>query len=328
MWPATTGRDGIVLVRGNNGYLLFDGSKLVASGKLKTILAQQRRLVARAFGPRRCPGRSEVTGTWVTADAKGNIWLVEGENMSVLIGKRWVDAAKPLVAAGSRLGRARFVAAVGDGSKVYLSDLLLLHDKGRSFVGEIKNGELLFTDAPHAAHGNDFLTGLRDDDGGLWVAGTICKGMQTCDAIFGQISVRFGRKDAAEKYTNAGWPLLIDQAGNVWLGRIRGQPENKLNVWRGGRIVQTLELPNTDKVWALHSDKPGSVYAWTTLGITWLKADGPDFAHFRPGKTYAVPVVPGRPTLIAYSEFGYLVATSYTDYPRKHYLHLIRIPEL
>ena len=66
---------------------------------------------------------------------------------------------------------------------------------------------------------------------------------------------------------NIGYPVLLDEAGNLWAVELRGITRDHVNVCRNGKVVQHLQVPQLTDAGFLISDRPGSVYARTTLAI-------------------------------------------------------------
>ncbi len=69
----------------------------------------------------------------IVSDKAGNIWYLENHRVLVYVRDHWVLASEPLTAAGSRRGNVGYLSAVGDGSKVYVSDRGMLYEGGCCF---------------------------------------------------------------------------------------------------------------------------------------------------------------------------------------------------
>ena len=80
------------------------------------------------------------------------------------------------------------------------------------------------------------------------------------------------------------------------------------------------------------SDRPGSVYAWTILGLQHLVADGPDFDQYRLGKLFPVEGVAGPVEGAAGQNPGGAIATTVIWSSENHRdggnacLYLIKLP--
>ena len=314
------GRNGVVLAQLNQLNLLFQGSRAVDHGSLQELIERQKPLIADAFSPRGAPPGGRNVNMSVTADSKGNIWLRQSNQLSVLSGDKWIEHS----------GIASFLSAVGDGSKVYFSALSL--DRGNSFFAEIRDGKLQVARAPQAAHQHEAPTGLRDGEGALWIPRYI----GSSHRITGQVATRLGPQGTLQEVENY-WPLLLDRSGNVWLTKVRPPQSNRLRVWRAGKVVQELEVPGANSVYFLFSDKPGSVYAWTPLGLQHFAADDtPEGYRYRFDTTYATPRIPGTDgqghwgSTSAHSDLGYFVVGVTMQYPGRlpqQQLRLIRLPK-
>lgn len=333
--PVTSAEEGVVLYEGQRklyggqgNHYLFQRGKLLGKGNIRDLVKEHRAILAKAFTSPRSSQYSQQQAAWfpsprcvvVAADKEGNIWLLEENKVVVLVGDVWLDAAEPLKAAGSPPGGASFMSAFGDRSRIYFS--ILGSTPGKSRIGEVREGKLLFEDAPDMTHDDSLPCGLREPGGELWLAAnTPTSGRKS--GIIDQMSLRLGQNGQAQEIQNSGLPMLVDESGKVWLGRISQQPHNKFVLWHGGKIVQRLEIPGTDGVRSLFSDKPGSVYAFSTIGLIHLIADGE--GQYRADKTYVLPPFSHSPKPM-YSPLGYIVAKTFTDSPPEVKLLLLRLP--
>jgi hypothetical protein len=333
--PVTSGEDGVVLYEGERkifggkgNHYLFQRDKLLGKGELRSLIQKHHALLAKAFSTPRSsryaahqvadfqPQRSVV----VAADKGGNIWLLE-ENykVAILAGDAWLDAADSLKASGSPSGGAGYMAPFGDNSRIYLSIL----GGSKALLGEVREGKLLFADGPNMTPSDGLPYSLRELTGELWLPAN--KLMRVSNVGFpGQVSLRLGQNGQAQEVQDSGWPMLVDESAFVWLGRIANQPQNKFALWRGGKIVQRLEITDTDGVRSLFSDKPGSVYAFATSGLIHLIADGE--GPYRVDKTYVLPPLPSSQRL-QHSRLGYLVAKTFTESPREVLVVLLSLPK-
>lgn len=325
--PVTSGEEGVVLYEGQRKlyggkgkYYLFQGGKLLGKGNIRDLAKEHRTLLVKAFATPRSSRyspqqaaeyRPEQCAAFA-ADKAGNLWLLEENGKAaVLAGDVWLNATEPLQAAGASQGGARFMAPFGDNSRIYFSNMA-----GKSQIGEVRDGKLVCLDAPNMIKVDGLPCGLREPGGPLWVAGM---GPNS----FGQLTHRIGQNGQAQEMQESGWPMLVDESGNAWLGKLLNQPQNKLKVWRGGKIVQHLEIPGTDRVMSLFSDKPGSVYAVTSMGLTHLIAEGE--GPYRADKTYVLPSAPNfrQPS---FSRLGYVVDNTYMGLPPEPQVTLYRLP--
>src|SRR5262249_2213517 len=122
---------------------------------------------------------------------------------------------------------------------------------------------------------------------------------------------RLGEQGPLEEIVDQGLPILLDAAGNVWLVEMRGLTVgSRFSVWSNGRIVKQIEIPCADTIYSVVSDRPGSVYAWTTFGLHHLVATKPeDAGSFELRETFALPGLVAWGNHCAYSEKLGLVFT-------------------
>ena len=197
----------------------------------------------------------------------------------------------------------------------------------KSHIGQVNDGKLTFIEAPSATHRNGLPLGTRESDGSLWMAASVYSSSSTSVRLMDQLALRLGQNGQAQEIQGCGWPMLVDESGKVWLGRTLQSPQNKLVLWRGGKIVQRLEVPGTSCVHSLFSDKPGSVFAWSTMGLIHLKSEGD--SGYRVAKTYILPEAVGLSGFHypIYSKLGYVVANTSGGTPSDPRITLFRIPK-
>ena len=168
---------------------------------------------------------------------------------------------------------------------------------------------------------------VRDREGALWISADQPMPPQRWRRTS---AVRLDQTGMRQQIEIEGWPLLADQAGNVWLGgnRYRSDPPDSLWLWCRGRIVQKLQIPAKAEKDPMFSDRPGSVYVWTAAGMIHLTADAPDYASYRVAAVYPVREVRGTIHGVAYSSYGCLAAVTFTDEPRRRYhIFLLEVPK-
>lgn len=306
------GSEGVMLIDCNGLVLLFQGEKEFGRGSLLQVLKQHHQLLARAFGPRRSTDRKALDVS-LAADAQGNLWCTARQTLHVLVGDRWHESIEGLLAAGSRKCEVRYLAPIDDGQKIYLTDLQSRSEGGTSLIGEVKDGELSFSPAPLPAYPYTRVISLRDPAGGLWIGSHIYSNsvprFGSGDSLSGQLAIRLTAAGVADEVKNSGWPQLIDRSGTVWLGEGIVTTVGKFNLWRNGKIVQTLTIPGFDRQRSvLLSNAPGSVLVNTVDGLLHLVADGPDYANYRPAKVYSLSQLDGDIQHMATTTDGQLVA--------------------
>jgi hypothetical protein len=331
--PALAGCDNIVLCRGSgNDYLLFQDNKLVAIAPLRKLIAAYREKFAAAFPPQFTPLQRQFR-FWIATDTQKNIWLAEGSRISVYCGDDWVETIDAINAApGARTGGGpAILSAAGNGSKVYFS-LPGNANKGESFLAEIRESKVILKDAPHGPIGLSMDVGFRDREGGFWVPGYAPD--RPAFTIKDRRTVRLGESGPLQTFTNNVWPVLVDRSENVWLAEMGlVQAKSRFSVWRDGKIVQELDVPGADELYGLVSDQPGSVYAWTTLGLHHfvnasqhgVNANQHGPAPFRLAQTYSLPALSVFVPRCAYSERAGLIIP--TKSRNQQQLSMISLPE-
>lgn len=318
------GDDGAMILVASDGCALVMGERVTRRATLRELVAACSDDVARRF--KRTHGSEWMS---VAADRAGNIWVRETRKLSVLVEGRWLEAAGLLRDAGSRTGEIEHLSLCGDGSRVYMTDFMMVHSRGRSFFGEVVGGRLIFSKAPHTNERAVMHLGVRDRAGALWVPGSVRGSRGTCDWISGQLALRITEKGVVQKLKSAGWARLVDQSGNVWLGSVRGKAATTFNIWRDGRIAHALTVPGAHERSVLFSDRPGSVFVWTKLGLQHLLAKDPrDPRSFALGKLYSIEGIDGHSIRAAYSPLGYFLLGAYSDQGGRRYsLHMVPLPK-
>ncbi len=317
--PTLAGENGVVLCRNRQGDLLFQDTEFIAQAPLQQLIADHRDIIAAAFPPRG-DGTLEARRNWITTDTRGNIWLLEHEKLSVLSNGEWLNAQEPLKALGQKLGGARFLSPIGEGNRVFVSDMSLLSSGGKSFFAEVSDGQIKLSDALHSTN-----RGLRDGAGGLWLEEHIAKNQGSSDRTLLHHTVRLvkdGTREDLDHY-EGGRPVLVDKSDNVWLQHMKQlQPGNRFSIWRHGRLIQELTLTEVSSVRELFCDRPSSVYAVVPRGLLHLvskQVDGRE--QFQAEQFYATDAPSGQ---WSYSSLGFLVVSAY--YGGQRELHFIKLP--
>ncbi len=300
------GRNRVMLAVGHENAELYRGDERIAGGRVLELIENHRELLCRAFGPECSPART-TSPLILAGTAEGHLWILQENALKLLAGTRWYDATEPLIQAGCRRGFVDYLAPIGDGRAVFVSDARLRHDGGRSFLGRFEEGRFRFDEAPHTIAEMESVLSVRDDEGALWVPSTRGAGGTTSDYFTGQVAARLTVEGVALELDNAGLALLADEAGNVWMGDIWGQPPDLIRIWRDGEIVQELTIPAFEPPGSMLSDRPGSVYVMTLRGLQHLVADPPHFHPYRLAELDQLPDAVARPVYRAYSRQGYLV---------------------
>lgn len=314
-WPIVSGKNGVVLVRNQKTWLLYRNDKLLGQGLLEDLVRQHRDAFVAAG---QISGQSVFRrSTWLAIDRGGNLWARdETPFVRVLVGDRWIDVRDALQTAGHAGWRQHFGALVGDGSRVFLSDAFVTGEKKKSFLVEVKDGQLKFEEVP----GKD-LSGTSDRifarDGSLWVSAR-----PLADQT--QALLRLSERGVVEKIEDGGRPLLVDKAENVWTNGASANFPNQIVRYRAGKKPQTIALPGHEAPFGWFSDAPGSVYFATALGLQRYVASGPDYDQFQRDQLFALP--PGEYVhQLALSELGF-VAMLHSQSPNLR-IGVLKLPD-
>jgi len=325
------GSEGFLLARSGEEYMIISSHGMERNKDVLDLIRNNRAIIRRAL-PAGSDYWSSTKGQQIAVDSAGNIWWSEQPNTRVLVDDRWIDVRAPV---GDRVIPldARYIGTVGGGRSVYLTDL---ESKGRAFFGLVHDGKAVLrpVPAPSEAIPDRIKTdrGVRDRDGALWVMGYGPWRPQGS----GHVQVAFRLDDFCRRIevVDSGWPLLCDREGNIWFGTISGEMPDRFNIWRDGTVIQTVTVPHAGEKTRLFSDRAGSVFAWTPMGIVHLtrrSEEGGDL--FEASAIYTITGIKGRLQAIAFSDLGYLVATStrtvFDDAGKSEdldCLHLVRLP--
>jgi hypothetical protein len=317
------GNDGALIIATRNKCALITGDRVEERGSIKQLVSDCAKDITRFF-------KTSGYASWlsVVPDGKGHIWLRDTRKLSVLANDEWLDPKPALTAAGSRTGKVEYIGKCGDG-KVYVTDFMMVHDRGSSQFGEVKDGKILFSKAPHTCERGFMSLSITDDEGGLWIPGSVRGSGGTCDWIRGQLALRIMEKETRAELKNSGWATLNDKSGNIWLGKIRSKDVNLFNIWRKGEIKHSVRVPGASARSVLIADKPGSVFVWTELGLQHMVAkDSSRPAVYSPGKLHTVRGFEGSAQNSRFSSLGYIAVAVYSDRygARKNRLYLIKLP--
>ena len=287
--------------------ILYRGDKEIANGDLVEIIEKNRDVFRRSFAadaPAFSYDPNSRQASQVVADKAGNIWrLEEGGRLLVLVGDRWLLAHEPLVAAGSPGGAVSYTLPLGDGQKIYGSDRGGMPGRLGGFFGEVKDGKLLFAEAPKIEiRDNDSLK-VRDADGSIWA---VCN-LKDATGNYRQNIICLGGDGIREKLDCVGNPKLVDAAGNLWLEKGLAPAGCTYKLWRKGEWLAEITVPNVTRTYRPFSDRPGSVYVWTSQGLQQLLADPPDFKQFRLGPLYSIDNLSGELIAWGFSKQGFVV---------------------
>lgn len=336
------GIDNTVLVVGSDKTLLIRGDQVVDSGELLEVLKLNQEVVSGAFGPgaphaiRRDRWNNH---TMIAADLEGKIWCLHDMHLCVLTNDTWIDCREPLIEAGSRKGLITFLIP-GPGHRfLFVGDQNLRHDGGSSQLVSFENQTVKAVPTHHAIRGMGHYPAIRERNDALWIASPAGYDSKVCDTYTGQLAVRIGRNAREPNpLSMAGYPLLSDPIGNVWLGSIRGGPQDQFNIVREGKIIQQLKAPvemtestynlaqysyNADYV-PLYCDSPGSVFMHTKTGLLHYVAERqPPYLyhaeqHYRMRNAKRLPV--------GFSSQGYCITMDAGDRTTLKRIYLTKLP--
>ena len=248
------GRGGTLLVRGDRSAAFLKDGTARRAPDVRALVEACRADVAEAFSASGAPVYGEGDAAQIVADKAGRLWLLDDHRLGVRADGGWLE---PEAAAGVEPAKLHRLAAVGDGSKVFLA-YGEYDAKGRnSFLGEVRDGRLAFSPAPCSYVAYPGHPTVRDQAGALWVHAWVPKGPEE---PAGEIEQRVTQAGVIATHRDAGDALLCDQGGNVWLrGPTQQGDRNRIEIWRDGRCRHAVDLPAS---WPhnvpMVSDRPGS----------------------------------------------------------------------
>jgi hypothetical protein len=330
---AGAGPRAAVLVHARTAAALVIGDTVTTGGDVRALVTANRATVAAEF-PLATRGNYAAASNGLSnlfADAAGNLWLLDAQRLSVLAGDRWLDTGTPLRAAGSPAGFVHFASAVGDGSKVYVTDFATLN-RGVAALGEVHNDHgptVVFTPAQRTGERELTYLTLRDPAGALWLPITYRPGDPGRPS--GHWATRLTEKGVDAQFDTSGLPMLVDRGGTVGLGQPRRPADHipaRLHLWRDGRVVHSLDITGAGDRFRLFADRPGSVWAWTDLGLQHFVAKDPaDPRTYTLARTYTPQGVDRRIELVEFSPLGFVALTAATIAPEApRTLYLVRLP--
>jgi hypothetical protein len=311
------GREGGVLVQCGETFALVLGDKVKTGADVEELIAANRDAVVAAFPQTTRARYTRPLFLNCFADAGGNVWLHDRERLRVLSGGRWLDTDLALrAAAGGRAGPPLYVSAVGDGSKVYVTDFT--PNGGLAALGDVRRAgdeaAVVFTRTNQTGDMRAMDASVRDTKGALWVPVTwrnvVRDDAAGNGATGGQWATRFTERGIdLQLGAGAGAPFLIDRDGNLWLGKGEANwgTAHGFAIWRDGRVRHTVDVTGAGERFRLFADRPGSVWLWGDTGLQHFRAKNSAepwaYAHER---TYTPRDVKGRPDGVAFSSRGFV----------------------
>lgn len=329
------GVDNTVLVVGTETSLLVRGTRVVDHGDLWKLVESHSDLIRESFGlgvphpTRRDRWRRH---TLVVADQHGRIWCLHDERLRVLVDGQWLDCRESLIEAGSRHGFIDFIVPGPDHGYMFIGDHKLRHDGGVSFIASVEGERVVLKPAPHAIEGMGQYPALREANDALWIASPEGRSGGVSDIFTGQSAVRVDRNGKVTDVVRmSGYPLLSDPVGNVWLGGIRGGPEDRLNIVRDGKIAQQLKAPtklgessHDHDYMPVFCDSKGSVFAHAEHTLTQFVAEQQPPHRYRMASRYVWGETKGRPQ--AFSSQGYCISLVADDDVPLKMMYLTKLP--
>ena len=329
------GHRGFLLAAANNSAALYRGSELIATGSISDLIEEHTADFREGFDPRPLrEGRADPALTFdVTADKSGNIWWRDVQRrLLVWDGQQWHNAHEELIAGGSQDGAANWIRPLGDGRKIYVYETENYPKPAHCFQGELRKGKLHFVPERSVLARNGWPPlGLRDLQGGLWIPVEKRSGP---NSFFLPHAARIDQTDNADEFSDASEACAVDRSGGVWLAAsdYRLNDRGGFLIWRNGKIVQKLQVPGCQQHDPLASDRPGSMYALTAVGLAHYVAEGPDYQQYHLQAYYRLRDLSGTPRALFAAPPGYLSIVSsqqlrYQRSPLECRLALVKIPK-
>ena len=334
------GRNGEILMRASRGFYFMIGDKFYRQRNLEALIAEHREEFAAAYfmgvAPRRSSRGPYPKGFRIVADKAGNVWLhtikSDDDSLKVLAGDTWLDAEPALRKMGPD-SRLKFITGLGDGRMLYLTDFRSARDKGVSCYAEVSNGEVVLAPAPRCEDSGKHRTRVTDHDKALWVMSRPPAGERRGRPVYRKALFRlFGDREQEVTFC-PGYPALCDATGNVWLWSSFPGHTSSADIWSEGKVRHTVRMPGVPR--HLFSDRPGSVFAFGSAGISHLTAEDPnDPAKYTVKALYAIDGLKGEVQCVDYSSLGYMVVSAEEYKPDeragmrpRHFLYLIKLPK-
>lgn len=326
--------------RDQTALLNVDGLRMLSGGRLSagdvgvsTLLRGDVRAFAGAF--RASEGFFVRYAGDAVADAAGNIWAMHGSSISVLRNGEWLDLAAAMARHGMALGplarnhagadvpvHAALICDVEKGRRIFIcvneppparakdADQTTYH----CFLAEVNvQGEVVLQRLPDVDRSILFRV-VREPGGALWMAGPPKAGKRD-DGVAVRLTRAYRITAAgAQEVVDAGTPWFCDAGGNVFFvaDGTWGPTDGRLQVWRDGAVLRTLEVPGATTSMRTWSDRPGSLWMVTALGVEhWLAADAAG-ADYRRRAVYRVD---GGDGVVSFSHKGFIAAQDYRMRP-------------
>ena len=334
------GQNGELLVKAKRRFFFVIGDKLYTDQDLEALIVAHRKEFAAAYFMSAHLLHGSLFTYYnrsfsVVADREENIWLHRRDpnSLKVLTGDGWLDAEAPLRKMGSPDTRVRFIAGIGDGRMVYLTDFRSARDNGVSCYGEVSDGQIVLAPAPRYEDSRTSYPRVRDHDNALWIMLRQPAGERYGRPAYRKTLFRLFGDREQEVPLGTGYPVLCDVNGSVWLWTGVTRNRGTFDIWAQGKLPQAVTIPGMRH--HLLSDRPGSVFAWSTNGIYHLTAEDPDQpAKYSVKTLYSVDGLKGEVQRVEYSSLGYMVV-----HAREHemlesggsrsrrFLYLIKLPQ-
>src|SRR6185369_10077808 len=152
-------------------------------------------------------------------DKAQNVWTLNNSGeFQVFTCGDWTNIADQLKQEAKEGYPPHAMAAVGDGSMIYLSNLDSNPTRGFSRYATLEDGKLKLTPAPTCERLNPERSAiLRDADGGLWLSVAKTEAMSpTSWRTLGNFTQHVTERGTVEEYAQ-GFPRLFDADGNAWI---------------------------------------------------------------------------------------------------------------
>lgn len=312
------GRSGAVIYEHADGACLVWDERVEQAASLAALVEEHHALLSDLFRGGSLPMMVPDPGQLI-ADKAGHIWLRRHHDVRVFDGQRWIADSDERVTKSDEASRFRFMAPVGDGSSIYITNLI--QNPPLAYYATIRDGAIHKTEAPHGHPAHPTVRDIRDDDGTLWVTDASGSGPQEQHH-----AVRIVPGEAPLRIEAKGHPLLHDGRHLVLFQNPQRLPQHRmLNFARGGEVVHALAVPSLSHSSDLSSDKPGSIYASTDRGLAHLTANAPqDHPHDYAVSAFYHIESPGRTRRLYASPKGFLAVVREDGEALS--LHLLDLP--
>ncbi len=348
------GKNGEVLAYQSKTFSLGNGIDSVSGGNLDQLIQQNALRFSTAFRApfdpnlfatavpntydsrlKQSPSQPAQDSWSIAADNSGRIWLTINRTLRVLDKGEWIDAHWPddNTAPGPSL-----VIPVGDGSKMYVWTRQTTTPakpgmaEPQAYLATFKVGAVAFSAAPSRTQSAAAPRFFVDGDQALWIIRTPTPPPGTGQPLHVDVQ-RLGTSGILDNFTLQSPPLLLDHSGIVWLAPVNGRTD----LWKNGKLIGSVTVPGATNGAKIFSDKAGSIWYWTPLGLHHLTSTRPETADYQVGDPLFVADAQGNIIFrnisgdIGVSPRGFLYVTNVApgilmSQPSKNQLNTLQLP--